>query len=328
MSSASPYGGGVSTEDQDPTVPIARVPADPGPAAGPVGGPSGQDGPDGPEGPAGPEGPDEPGAGNRRTLVVVGVVVAALLLGGLGWWWAARGDDEPTAATSPSPTASSPTTSEPATTSAPATTTPTTTAPTASATATATTTAAPPPTTPAPAGPTTIPAGLRLPGEGQEGYVAQGWSYQPCGQPVSAAGASDFRRVVSDQPEDSRSQALLVFPSVDAATAYLGTMRAAAEACQGPGDPGTGDAAVQLHALEGDWDASFMVVQSYPGEGGYGPGGDYTLAVQRGTAIAVSAGYGEWSPGYPTPDPSAVAAYREPLDRLAPELCVFTADGC
>lgn len=302
----------MSTDDQDPTVPIARVPADPAdpaPPSGPVGGVPG---------PGGPEGPDEPGTGNRRTLVVVGVVVAALLLGGLGWWWAARGDDEePTTVTSPSPTASSPTTSEPATTSA--TTTPTETA----------TTSAPPTTTAAPAGPATaIPADLRLPGEDAGGYVPQGWSYQPCGQPVSASGASDFRRVVSEQPEDVRSQTLLVFPSADAATAYLGTLRAAAEACQGPGDPGTGDAAVNLHPLEGDWDASFMVVLAYPGEGGYGPGGEYTLVVQRGTAIAVSAGYGEWAPGYPEPDPSAVAAYREPLDQLAPELCVFTADGC
>ncbi|GAB4064818.1 hypothetical protein GCM10028777_12320 [Angustibacter speluncae] len=301
----------MSTDDQDPTVPIARVPADPGPPSGPV------DGAPGPGGPGGPEGPDEPGAGNRRTLVVVGVVVAALLLGGLGWWWAARDDEEPTTVTSPSPTTSSPTTSEPATTSA--TTTPTETA----------TTSAPPTTTAAPAGPATaIPADLRLPGEDAGGYFPQGWAYQPCGQPVSASGASDFRRVVSEQPEDTRSQALLVFPSPDAATAYLGTLRAAAEACQGPGDPGTGDAAVQLHPLEGDWDASFMVVLSYPGEGGYGPGGEYTLVVQRGTAIAVSAGYGEWAPGYPDPDPSAVAAYREPLDQLAPELCVFTADGC
>lgn len=317
----------MSTDDQDPTVPIARVPAGAAPqgeptAAVPVvpSGPAGPHGPDDPVDPSGPSGPDEPGTGSRRTLVVVGVVVAALLLGGLAWWLTRGGEEEPTTVTSPSPTASSPTTSEPATTSA-----------TTSSTGTTTTTAPPATTTTtaAPAGPaTTIPADLRLPGEGQEGYFPQGWAYQPCGQPVSASGASDFRRVVSEQPEDVRSQALLVFPTPDAATAFLGTMRAAAEACQGPGDPATGDAAVQLHPLEGDWDASFMVVLSYPGEGGFGPGGDYTLVAQRGTAVAVSSGYGEWAPGYPDPDPSAVAAYREPLDQLAPELCVFTTDGC
>lgn len=305
----------MSTDDQDPTVPIARVPADPGPPSGPI---------DGVPGPGGPEDPDEPRAGNRRTLVVVGVVVAALLLGGLGWWWAARGDDEePATVTSPSPTASSPTTSEPATTS------PTATPAGTTPTGTATTTSAPPSTTAAPAGPATaIPADLRLPGEGQEGYEPQGWVYQPCGQPVSASGASDFRRIVSEQPEDARSQALLVFPTADAAAGYLATMRSAAEACAGPGDPGTGDAAVTVHPLDGDWDASFLVVLAYPDEGGYGPGGEYTLAVQRGTAVAVSAGYGNWAPGYPAPDPSAVAVYREPLDQLAPDLCVFTAEGC
>ncbi len=86
---------------------------------------------------------------------------------------------------------------------------------------------------------------------------------------------------------------------------------------------------MSLHPLEGAWDDGFTAVLAYPTDpDGYGPGGEYWLAVQRGTAVVVSGGDGAWAPGYPTPDPSAVAAYREPLDRLAPELCVFTAGGC
>jgi hypothetical protein len=72
-----------------------------------------------------------------------------------------------------------------------------------------------------------------------------------------------------------------------------------------------------------------MVVQSYPvAEGGYSPGGDYTLAVRSGNAVAVSGGYAEWPPGYPTPAPAAVTEYRAALDELAPELCVFRTGGC
>ena len=146
---------------------------------------------------------------------------------------------------------------------------------------------------------------------------------------MSAAGTSDFRRIAFNGPEDSRTQSLLVFPTEDAAVAYLATMQAAAQACAGAGDGLTDTPAVSVQTVDGDWDSSLMVVLSYPEPGGgYSPGGDYTLAARTGSAIAVSSGYAEWPPGYPTPAPAAVAEYRAALDELAPQLCVFTADGC
>ena len=147
---------------------------------------------------------------------------------------------------------------------------------------------------------------------------------------MSAAGTSDFRRIAFDGPEDSRTQSLLVFPTEDAAVAYLATMQAAAAGVRRSGRrPRRHPGRRRVQTVDGDWDASLMVVLSYPvPEGGYSPGGDYTLAARTGSAVAVSGGYAEWPPGYPTPAPAAVAEYRAALDELAPQLCVFTDDGC
>ncbi len=123
----------------------------------------------------------------------------------------------------------------------------------------------------------------------------------------------------SNGPEDSRNQSLLVFPTEDAAVAYLATMQAAAEACAGPGDGLTDTPAVVVQTVDGDWDSSLMVVLSYPvPEGGYSPGGDYTLAARTGSAVAVSGGYAEWPPGYPTPAPAAVADVPRRARRARP----------
>ena len=267
---------------------------------------------------------EEPPA-TRRTALVAAGIVALLVVVALVVWLATRGTEPTTTAPGPSPSASSPSASASGTATGSATTSPTATGSgSATSSGSASTTADPD----APV-PTTIPAGLTLPAEGEEGWTSQGWSYAPCGSQVSAAGASDFRRIAFNGPEDSRNQSLLVFPTEDAAVAYLATMQAAAEACAGPGDGLADTPAVSVGTVDGDWDSSLMVVLSYPvPEGGYSPGGDYTLAARTGSAVAVSGGYAEWPPGYPTPAPAAVAAYRAALDELAPQLCAFTDDGC
>lgn len=275
-----------------------------------------------------PTDPDEPARSRRRVALLTAGVVAALVVVALATWLALRGADPsgPTGGAgggagegaAPEQPVEDPTPTAPAPTSG-------TTAPDASAPPT--TSAAPEPTPTSAA--TTLPADLALPAEGQEGWTATGWSYQPCGTPLSAAGVGDFRRITADGPDGSGHQALLVFTTPDEASAFLAAMRAAAEACAGPGDAGADVPAVVVGTLEGDWDDSLTVVQSYPAiEGGYDTGGDYTLAVRTGTAVTVSGGYAEWPPGYPTPDPGAVAEYRAALDALAPRLCVFTDAGC
>ena len=271
---------------------------------------------------------EEPPA-TRRTALVAAGLVALLVLVALVVWLLVR-DTGPTT-TTPGPTTSA---SQTGPTDDPSSTTPGT--PTATTTTGAGSTSSPtasgsPSATEEPDAPvpTTIPAGLTLPAEGDDGWTARGWSYAPCGTQVSAAGTSDFRRIASEGPEDSRSQSLLVFPTEDAAVAYLATLEAAAQECAGPGDGLTDTPAVGVQTVDGDWDDSLLVVLSYPvAGGGYSPGGDYTLAARTGSAIAVSGGYAEWPPGYPTPAPTAVAEYRAALDELAPQLCVFTDDGC
>jgi hypothetical protein len=265
----------------------------------------------------------------RRTVVLAGALVAVLLVAAVVTWLALRGTDPASGGDAPGGTTTeSPSgdgTTDPSATGSATATPDGATSTTASPSQSATEGPSPTPTAAA----TTLPADLTLPAEGQEGWTAAGWSYQPCGTQVSASGASGFRRVVADGQESSGSQSLLTFPTEEAATAFLATMRTAAEACAGPGDPGADVPAVVVGTLDGDWDDSLTVVQSYPvPEGGYGTGGDYTLAVRTGTAVAVSGGYAEWPPGYPTPDPGAVAEYRKALDVLAPDLCVFTAEGC
>ena len=269
---------------------------------------------------------EEPRA-TRRTALVAAGLVALLVVVALLVWLATRGTEPTTTTPGPSPSASSPTPSGTATGS-----TTTSPSPTGSGTGSGSATSSGSATTtadPAAPVPTTIPAGLTLPAEGEEGWTARGWSYAPCGAQVSAAGTSDFRRIAFEGLEDSRSQSLLVFPTEDAAAGFLAALEAAAQACAGPGDGLTDTPAVGVQTVDGDWDASLMVVLAYPvPEGGYSPGGDYTLAVRTGSAVAVSGGYAEWPPGYPTPAPAAVADYRAALDALAPQLCVFTDDGC
>ena len=62
--------------------------------------------------------------------------------------------------------------------------------------------------------------------------------------------------------------------------------------------------------------------------GDFSPGATYTLMTRIGSAVAVTQGYGEFAPALDGPDPGVVADLREPLDELAPRLCVFTEAGC
>ena len=122
-----------------------------------------------------------------------------------------------------------------------------------------------------------------------------------------------------------------MFASADAASSHLGALTLLAQDCARTrlgGSPIT-----VAEDLPGAWGQGVLWVESYRAEGAetgddFGLGGTYTLVVRIGNAIAVSQGYGEVAPAVDGPDADVVAGLREPLDELAPRLCVFTDAGC
>ena len=217
---------------------------------------------------------EEPPA-TRRTALVAAGIVALLVVVALVVWLATRGTEPTTTAPGPSPSASYPSASASGTATGSATTSPT--AQPAPGRRPRPAARRPPPTrTRRSRRPS--PPGSPCPPRARTAGPPQGWSYAPCGTQVSAAGTSDFRRIAFEGPEDSRSQSLLVFPTEDAAGGYLATLQAAARRAPVRGRPRRHPGR-RRETVDGDWDASLMVVLSYPvAEGGYSPGGDYTLA--------------------------------------------------
>ena len=192
---------------------------------------------------------------------------------------------------------------------------------------------------------TTIPDGFLLPHEGETSQDADvtDWAALPealqlraCDEGMPAANLTfqeptDQRWIGQHGPEYSRSIGLQVFESPDAASAHLAALTALAQDCARTrlgGSPIT-----VAEELPGAWGQGTLWVESYRAEGAetgddFGLGGTYTLAVRIGNAISVSQGYGEVAPAVDGPDAEVVADLREPLDELAPRLCVFTEAGC
>ncbi len=239
------------------------------------------------------------------------------------------GEDD--VATSPTTPATSPETT-PTTSAAPTTTTasPTTTA----SSTTSTTTAAPVP------GPTTIPADLRLPHEGEpadgdfSAWEETDWEYQPCSTRTAAypsfERAGDVRNLLRTGPEYSTSETLVVFRTTSDAEAFMGELRAAGAPC--PTSDADGPTRSSITPVEGDWGDGFVhaLAYEYLDAPGSTAASAYLMAVRQGRAVVMTTVGGEFVAPVQgdEPAPAAIAELRATPDAIASQLCVFTEAGC
>ena len=224
-----------------------------------------------------------------------------------------------------------PTTTEPTATAAPTpSSTPSTTPPTRSETA------------PGVVVPTTIPDGFLLPHEGETSKDSDVTDWISAEEPILSACdhpgdprldvvTTDNRVIEQSGPEYKRVIGLRVFSSADEAVGWLAAQQEIAASCLGV--PRGGRQTTVAQELPGPWGQGGLWVESYlnldstdPDD--FGNGGLYTLVTRIGSAVAFSQGYGEYAPAVEGPDAEVVANLREPLDELAPRLCVFTEAGC
>lgn len=189
----------------------------------------------------------------------------------------------------------------------------------------------PPPSTPV-TPPTEIPADYRLPSEQNDWQweeVAY-WPFPACdrgwlgGRP---AGASDMRARMLPQLEPNQYEAVAVYPSADAAVAAMGALREAVDRCGSQPDQ-----IIERAELPGPWGDGFVRFSGSSTVGGPDPSQarafQHVYVVRVGNAIGLTYNsyFGEVTSHEATP--ANIAANREPIDELAPTLCVFTAAGC
>ncbi len=201
-------------------------------------------------------------------------------------------------------------------------------------------------TAPAVVVPTTIPDGFLLPHEGETapaGSDNTDWTEvstreivlaDSCDQSSTVkpdVAPTDVRVIEQTGPEYAFVIGLQVFSSAQEAATWVSGLRGLEEGCVGV-DRG-GRQTMVAEDLTGPWGQGALWVESYlnldsqePDD--FGTGGQYTAMARVGSAVIFAQSYGEYGPALDGPDADVVADLREPLDELAPRLCVFTEAGC
>ncbi len=134
-------------------------------------------------------------------------------------------------------------------------------------------------------------------------------------------------------PEYTRVIGLRVFASADEAAGWLAAQQDIAASCLGV--PQGGRQTTVAEELPGPWGQGGVVGRVVPERSTaptrrrLRPRRDvHARDADRDRPSPSCQGYGEYAPAVDGPDAEVVANLREPLDELAPRLCVFTEAGC
>ena len=203
-----------------------------------------------------------------------------------------------------------------------------------------------PPPTDLPVRPVTeIPAGFRLPHEGEPSddpditdwitteTLATPWELPLlCNQepgelmPTDAA-RTDFRQVKRTGPELGDTYQLAVYPSAAEAVAVMGEVRDAVRACPGGENPFLPAGTVRTEMAEtGMGGESLSVVSSvWTADGQPAIGGGRAAMTRVGNAIFLTTTSGEDTPRL---EDETQATLTQRLADFVPQMCIFTVAGC